>query len=134
MDINKIFSREALNKLRSPEKLDTLLPITTPINWMALIAIGILLFSVVLWSIFGAFTVKVDGMGMIMDSAGVVNVSHISDGKTPARPWYVRVPGVCLLWKTGGRNWCGRICRPLTGRRTTERISAICRRTAPIYS
>ena len=81
MDINKIFSREALNKLRSPEKLDSLLPITTPINWMALIAIGILLFSVVLWSIFGAFTVKVDGMGMIMDSAGVVNVSHISDGK-----------------------------------------------------
>lgn len=81
MDINKIFSREALNKLRSPEKLDTLLPITTSINWMALIAIGILLFSVVLWSIFGAFTVKVDGMGMIMDSAGVVNVSHISDGK-----------------------------------------------------
>lgn len=81
MDINKIFSREALNKLRSPEKLDTLLPITTPINWMTLIAIGILLFSVVLWSIFGAFTVKVDGMGMIMDSAGVVNVSHISDGK-----------------------------------------------------
>lgn len=81
MDINKIFSREALNKLRSPEKLDTLLPITTPINWMALIAIGILLFSVVLWSIFGAFTVKVDGMGMIMDSAGVVNVLHISDGK-----------------------------------------------------
>lgn len=81
MDINKIFSREALNKLRSPEKLDTLLPITTPINWMALIAIGILLFSVVLWSIFGAFTVKVDGMGMIMDSAGVVNVSHISEGK-----------------------------------------------------
>ena len=81
MDINKIFSREVLNKLRSPEKLDTLLPITTPINWMALIAIGILLFSVVLWSIFGAFTVKVDGMGMIMDSAGVVNVSHISDGK-----------------------------------------------------
>lgn len=81
MDINKIFSREALNKLRSPEKLDTLLPITTPINWMALIAVGILLFSVVLWSIFGAFTVKVDGMGMIMDSAGIVNVSHISDGK-----------------------------------------------------
>lgn len=81
MDINKIFSREALNKLRSPEKLDTLLPITTPINWMALTAIGILLFSVVLWSIFGAFTVKVDGRGMIMDSAGVVNVSHISEGK-----------------------------------------------------
>ena len=56
MDINKIFSREALNKLRSPEKLDTLLPITTPINWMALIAIGILFifssFVVYIWSIY----------------------------------------------------------------------------------
>lgn len=81
MDINKIFSREALNKLRSPERLDVLLPITTPITWMALGAIGVLLFSVILWSIFGAFTVKVDGMGLIMDSAGVVNVSHVSSGK-----------------------------------------------------
>ncbi len=81
MDINKIFSREALNKLRSPEKLDVLLPITTPMNWMALAAVGVLLFAVVLWSVFGAFTVKVDGMGMIMDSAGIVNVSHTSSGK-----------------------------------------------------
>ncbi len=81
MDVNKIFSREALTKLRSPEKLDTLLPITTPMNWMALIAVAVLLFAVALWSVFGAFTVKVDGMGMIMDAAGVVNVSHIASGK-----------------------------------------------------
>lgn len=81
MNINRIFSREALDKLRSPEKLDMLLPITTPINWMALVAIGVLLFSVVLWSIFGAFTIKIDGMGMIMDSAGIVNISHTANGK-----------------------------------------------------
>lgn len=81
MNINRIFSREALDKLRSPEKLDMLLPITTPINWMALVAVGVLLFSVVLWSIFGAFTIKIDGMGMIMDSAGIVNISHTANGK-----------------------------------------------------
>ena len=48
---NQIFSQEALDKLRSPEKLDTMLPITTPVSWMALIAVLVLLFAVVLWSI-----------------------------------------------------------------------------------
>ena len=45
-DGGKIFSRAALDKLRSPE-----------------------------------ITVKADGMGMIMDSAGIVNISHIRGGK-----------------------------------------------------
>lgn len=78
---SQIFSQEALDKLRSPEKLDTMLPITTPITWMSLVAILILLFSVVLWSIYGAFTVKADGVGMIMDSAGVMNITHVANGK-----------------------------------------------------
>lgn len=90
---NQLFSQEALDKLRSPEKLDTMLPITTPISWMGLIAILVLLFSVVLWSIYGSFTVKADGMGLIMDSAGVMNVSHIATGKISEL--YVR-PGMAI--------------------------------------
>ena len=66
---NQIFSQEALDKLRSPEKLDTMLPITTPVSWMALIAVLVLLFVVVFRSIYGAFTVK-DSMGLITDSTG----------------------------------------------------------------
>ena len=90
---NQIFSQEALDKLRSPEKLDTMLPITTPISWMALIGILVLLFAVVLWSIFGAFTVKAEGMGLIMDSAGVMNISHIANGKIAQL--YIR-PGMAI--------------------------------------
>ena len=90
---NQIFSQEALDKLRSPEKLDTMLPITTPVSWMALIAILVLLFSVVLWSIYGAFTVKAEGMGLIMDSAGVMNISHIANGKIAQL--YIR-PGMTI--------------------------------------
>ncbi len=90
---SQIFSQEALDKLRSPEKLDTMLPITTPVSWIALIAVLVLLFSVVLWSIYGAFTVKADGMGLIMDSAGVMNVSHIATGKISNL--YVR-PGMTI--------------------------------------
>ena len=80
-DNSQIFSEEALEKLRSPERLDMMLPVTTSIGWMSLAAIGLLLFSIFLWSIFGAFTVKADGMGLILDSAGLVNISHIVGGK-----------------------------------------------------
>ena len=80
-DKSNIFSKAALDKLRSPEKLDTLLPITTPMGWMGLVAITLLLFSVVLWSIFGSFTVSADGMGMLLDSGGVANVTHDAGGR-----------------------------------------------------
>lgn len=68
---DKLFSREALDKMRSPERLDVLLHITTPIGWMALAAVMLLLVGIILWSIFGAFTVKADGYGLIMDAGGI---------------------------------------------------------------
>jgi multidrug efflux pump subunit AcrA (membrane-fusion protein) len=80
-DKSKLFSQAALDKLRSPEKLDMMLPITTPVGWMGLAAIALLLLSVVLWSIFGSFTVRAEGMGLIMDSGGLVNVTHTAGGK-----------------------------------------------------
>ena len=80
-DRSKIFSRAALDKLRSPDRLDMLLPITTPIGWMSLVAVGLLLISVILWSIFGSFTVRADGKGMILDSGGVTAVTHVAGGK-----------------------------------------------------
>ena len=81
MDGNQLFSKEALDKLRSPERLDNLLSVTNPISWMLLTAVLIFIFSILIWSIFGAFTVKADGMGLIMDSAGVAEIYHISGGK-----------------------------------------------------
>jgi multidrug resistance efflux pump len=80
-DGSKIFSRAALDKLRSPDRLDMLLPITTPIGWMSLVAVGLLLISVILWSRFGSFTVRADGKGMILDSGGVTAVTHVAGGK-----------------------------------------------------
>ena len=78
---NKLFSKEALDKMRSPERLDTMLAVTTPIVWMSLGAIVMITCSILLWSVYGSFTVKAEGMGLIMDSAGIVNVSHVASGK-----------------------------------------------------
>lgn len=68
----QIFSREALDKMHSPEQLDTVLPITTPIGWMGLLSVAVILLAVVLWSIFGSLTVTAEGMGLIMDAEGVL--------------------------------------------------------------
>ena len=58
MESNQLFSKEALDKLRSPERLDNLLSVTNSVSWMLLTAILIFIGSIILWSIFGAFTVR----------------------------------------------------------------------------
>ena len=78
---NLLFSREALDKLRSPDRLDKMVSVTSPTGWALLAAVAIFIGSILLWAVFGSFTVAVEGMGLIMDAAGTVNVSHISGGK-----------------------------------------------------
>ncbi|MCR5756447.1 MAG: hypothetical protein K6F95_00870 [Selenomonas sp.] len=53
---NMLFSQEALDKLRSPDRLDKMFSITKSLDWMLIVAVMVFLFAVVLWSIFGAFT------------------------------------------------------------------------------
>jgi multidrug efflux pump subunit AcrA (membrane-fusion protein) len=77
----EIFSAEALSRLRSPEQLDSLFRVTQPVTWMALAMLCVLGTSVVLWSIYGVLSESVNAMGMIIDSAGVVNVYHDAGGK-----------------------------------------------------
>ena len=80
MDKKNLFSQEALDKLKTPEKLDTLLHVTDSLSWMAVISIMLLLIGVVIWSVMGSFTVKAEGMGMVMDSGGIVAVTHTGGG------------------------------------------------------
>lgn len=76
-----MFSREAMEKLSSPEKLDAQLKITSPAGWMGLSAMLVVVFSVVLWSVFGSFTEKAEGMGLILDANGIGVVSTPAGGK-----------------------------------------------------
>ncbi len=75
------FNQAALNKMRSPEKLDTMIRITDPVSWMGMASVTLLCFAIVLWSFYGSFTEKAEGRGLILDSAGVVNVTHSVSGK-----------------------------------------------------
>ena len=76
-----LFQQKALERLRSPEELDKLFAVTTPVGWMALVTVLILVAAGLIWSVYGVMAVKVSGYGLIVDSAGVVNLSHPAGGK-----------------------------------------------------
>jgi HlyD family secretion protein len=66
MQSNPLFRRQALEKLSSPERLDTLMQVTSPNGWLALYTIAGLLACVILWSIIGSVPTRVDGEGMLI--------------------------------------------------------------------
>ena len=81
MSSNQIFQQKALDKLKQPEKAGVIFSITTSTGWIALAAVGISLFSVLVWAFFGVMAEKVTGYGIIVDDTGVVNISPVSSGR-----------------------------------------------------
>jgi biotin-dependent enzyme len=61
-----MFRKEALEKLSSPEQLDQLLKVTSPRGWLALLGLGILFGTVLLWSIFGSIPSTLKGQGILL--------------------------------------------------------------------
>ena len=53
MSSSQIFQQKALDKLKRPEKAGTVFSITNSTGWIALAAVGISLFSVLVWAFFG---------------------------------------------------------------------------------
>ncbi|KJS11501.1 MAG: membrane protein [Desulfotomaculum sp. BICA1-6] len=76
-----IFRKVSLERLSSPEQLDQLFSVTTPRAWFALIAIGCILATSLLWGIFGSVSTKVNGQGIIIKSFGVYNITHTGGGQ-----------------------------------------------------
>lgn len=78
---NSMFSQKALERLKRPEKSGQMFAITSPMAWIALVAILLSLFSIVLWSVFGIMADKVEGFGIIMNEGGVANIAPTSGGR-----------------------------------------------------
>ena len=81
MSSSQIFQQKALDKLKRPEKAGAIFSITTSTGWIALAAVGIALFSVLVWAFFGVMAEQVVGYGVITDDSGVTNISPISSGR-----------------------------------------------------
>lgn len=77
----KLFRKRALERLRSPERLDQLLRVTSPRSWIILMTIGLLLAAAILWGFFGDVATKVEGMGLFIEKGGVYEVVAQGTGR-----------------------------------------------------
>lgn len=61
-----LFRKAALDRLSSPERLDTLMQVTSPRDWMALWALGGVVCCALVWGVFGSIPTRVDGQGILL--------------------------------------------------------------------
>jgi HlyD family secretion protein len=67
---NALFRKSALDKLASPERLDVLMQVTSPLGWIALAAIGVVLAGALAWSVIYSIPEQVAGSGMLLRGSG----------------------------------------------------------------
>jgi HlyD family secretion protein len=77
-----LFREAALAKIRSPEQLDALLPITSPLGWLALLATAVALGVLIFWAFFGTIMRTATGQGIIMRNTdlGIMAVASQATG------------------------------------------------------
>ncbi|RLE26115.1 MAG: NHLP bacteriocin system secretion protein, partial [Acidobacteria bacterium] len=80
MDPSRLFRKAALEKLASPERLDEMMQITSPIGWLAMIAVGCGLVALVIWSVVGTISIKVTGKGMLIRGGVVFDIASTTEG------------------------------------------------------
>jgi HlyD family secretion protein len=76
----QIFRKVALERLASPEQLDTLMEVTKPRSWVGLAGLGFLLLVTVVWGVAGSIPTNVDGQGILIRSGGVYDVFATGSG------------------------------------------------------
>jgi HlyD family secretion protein len=94
----RIFRKVALERLSSPEQLDQLVPLTSPIGWTAVLAIAAILAAAVAWSIFGVLPSAVNGAGILVSRGG-----HVFDAMAPFSGTLISVSDIGTVVKKGDR-------------------------------
>jgi multidrug resistance efflux pump len=82
----QIFRQEALDRLASPDRLDQLMPLTSPQGWIVLAGVGVLLLLALLWALMGSIAITVTGEGCLTRAGGVHSVTSPAFGTIAALP------------------------------------------------
>lgn len=79
---NRLFRRSALERLSSPEQLDSLMQVTAPRAWIALIGLLIIIAAFVMWGFTGSIQVTTTGRGLLLKGGtGITTVNAPSKGQ-----------------------------------------------------
>jgi len=75
-----MFRKAAMEKVSSPEQLDLLMQVTSPLGWLALATVGFILAVVAVWSVVGSIPDLVAGQGVLIRGERLLDVKATSAG------------------------------------------------------
>ncbi len=75
-----LFRKSALDKISSLDQLDQTMKVVKPSDFIAVIAMGIIIVAALVWSIVGSIPESVSGMGVMISSDEVVSVKYSNQG------------------------------------------------------
>ena len=77
----QIYRKTALDKISSPEQLDKSLKITSPLSWLVLLGLTLIVIVAVIWSIVGSIPETITLPGILAEPDGVCSVVATESGK-----------------------------------------------------
>lgn len=77
----KLFRKQSLERLSSPERLDQLLEIVNRRSWIPLSTLAILILGVIIWSVLGKIPTHVEGKGILVRPRTVVEFQAPAAGR-----------------------------------------------------
>ena len=77
---NPLFRKAAMEKLASPERLDVLMQVTSPVGWIAIATVLGILVGAITWSVVGSIPERLDAQGILMRGGGLREVKATTDG------------------------------------------------------
>ena len=77
---NELFRSEAVQKLRDPQQLDSVITLTTPRTWLILLSFGLIISGFTVWGFVGSLPLKVHGLGTFLMSGSSVFVVKAPGG------------------------------------------------------
>jgi multidrug resistance efflux pump len=75
-----IFRQTALERLSSPEQLDSLMTVTTPKGWLGLAAAAVVIAGALVWGVVGRAPDTIDGAGILHREGGLFEVQSAGAG------------------------------------------------------
>lgn len=76
-----LFRKSAVDRLSSPDQLDTLPRLTSPRGWLILAAAGIMVAVAAVWAIAGSQPVTVKSQGVLVRPGGIVSIGAFTSGQ-----------------------------------------------------
>ena len=66
--MSDIFRQDAVRKLRDPQQLDTAIRLTSKSGWIALVSIGVIIVTAIVWVFAGSLPFRANGLGVLLET------------------------------------------------------------------